>query len=164
MADLSKNDSIAKERETAAKFGPTPVASAKTGLANPEYVPLEYSAKGYSSFSAFYPYYLGEHSQVATRRLHLTGTSIGLLVWVRVASAALPVLFPNEKRFGRLKLRDWKEVGAWLAGGLVQGYFWAWIGHFFIEKNRPATFQHPVYSLMGDFKLWWECASGKRKI
>jgi hypothetical protein len=38
----------------------------------------------------------------------------------------------------------------------VVGYSFAWVGHFIFEKNRPATFQHPIYSLMGDFKMWWQ--------
>lgn len=44
------------------------------------------------------------------------------------------------------------------------GYGFAWIGHFVFEKNRPATFKYPVYSLMGDFRLWFETVTGRRKF
>jgi hypothetical protein len=43
----------------------------------------------------------------------------------------------------------------------VIGYGFAWIGHFIFEKNRPATFKYPLYSLMGDFKMFWDVVTGK---
>lgn len=42
------------------------------------------------------------------------------------------------------------------------GYGSAWVGHFFFEHNRPATFKHPLYSLAGDYRMWWEVLSGQR--
>jgi hypothetical protein len=86
----------------------------------------------FQSFQDFWPYYLAEHSQPATRALHAAGTiaSLGLIV----------ALSATHK---------W----AWLPLALVVGYGAAWIGHFFIEHNRPATFQHPLWSFMGDYKM-----------
>ena len=44
---------------------------------------------------------------------------------------------------------------------LVQGYAWAWIGHFFFEHNRPATFTHSIYSFLGDWRMWWDMLRGR---
>ena len=94
----------------------------------------------FNSFAAFWPHYVAEHSKPATRVLHLLGTAIGI-GWVFYAFAS-----------GR-----W-----WLFFlGLIPGYGAAWIGHFFIEKNRPATFQHPVWSFMGDYKMIWLMLMGR---
>ena len=49
-----------------------------------------------------------------------------------------------------------------LAIAVVQGYAFAWVGHFFFERNRPATFKYPVFSLMGDWRMWWEILIGRR--
>ena len=80
-------------------------------------------ARTFRSFSEFYPFYLSQHSNRTCRRLHVTGS---LLV---LALAALAVLLKN----------------GWLLLLLpVAGYGFAWVGHFFFEKNRPATFTHPL--------------------
>jgi hypothetical protein len=97
----------------------------------------------YGSFGEFYPFYLTEHCNRISRRLHFVGSSIaaGLIV---VAMAT----------------RLW-----WLlALAVVQGYAFAWVGHFFFEHNRPATFKYPLFSLMGDWRLWWEILTGKRPL
>jgi hypothetical protein len=53
----------------------------------------------------------------------------------------------------------------WLApAALIQGYAFAWVGHYFFEHNRPATFKHPWLSLMGDWRLWWEILTGKMRL
>ena len=52
----------------------------------------------------------------------------------------------------------------WLLGGILQGYAWAWIGHYFFEHNRPATFTHPFYSFLGDWVMWKEILTGKIKF
>ena len=52
----------------------------------------------------------------------------------------------------------------WLLAMPLVGYGFAWMGHFFFEKNRPATFKYPLWSLMGDFRLFFETVSGKRKF
>lgn len=99
------------------------------------------SGARYRSFAEFYPFYLGEHAHPVSRRLHVVGTAgtIALLV------AAL---------WGR----DWR-LGALVP---VCGYAFAWAGHFFFEKNRPATFTYPLWSLMGDFRMFFEIVSGRR--
>ena len=87
----------------------------------------------FASFREFYPYYLGEHSNVVCRRLHYLGSTLALVF------LALAVVQANA----------W-----WLLGALLSGYAFAWIGHFFFEKNRPATFSHPFYSFAGDWVMF----------
>jgi hypothetical protein len=97
----------------------------------------------FHNFRDFYPFYLGEHANRTCRRLHFAGTSIAVALLI-VATAT----------------RSW-----WLiAVAFLQGYALAWIGHFFFEHNHPATFKHPVFSLMGDWRLWWDILSGKIRI
>jgi hypothetical protein len=94
----------------------------------------------YRNFNEFYPFYLSEHSHPVSRRLHFTGTTI---------AAALIVT--------ALLTHYW-----WLMGlALIQGYAFAWVGHFFFEHNKPATFQYPAFSLMGDWRLWWDILTRK---
>lgn len=97
----------------------------------------------YNSFSAFYPYYLQEHSNRICRRLHFIGTSLVLVIIVAALAA------------GDLR---------WLWLVLLAGYGFAWVGHFFFEKNRPATFKYPFYSLAGDFMMFADILRGKVKI
>lgn len=97
----------------------------------------------FPTFGDFYPFYLGEHANRTCRRLHFAGTSIaaGLLI-------------------AAVATQRW-----WLiAVALVQGYAFAWVGHFFFEHNRPATFKHPWFSLMGDWRLWWDILNGKVRL
>lgn len=84
-----------------------------------------------TTFAEFWPYYLAEHLHPVNRLLHFTGTSIVYLIVIVAASSSwsLVLLAP------------------------VAGYGFAWIGHFVVEKNRPATFIHPVWSLAGDFRM-----------
>ena len=91
------------------------------------------SGTSFSDFEEFWPFYVGQHSKVGTRALHFAGTTLGLLC----VAAALADRRP-----------------AFLGAGLVLSYGLAWIGHFVIEKNRPATFQHPLWSLRGDFRMY----------
>lgn len=93
-----------------------------------------------NSFAEFWPYYVAEHSRRGTRALHFIGTSIGTALAVALAA--------NGK---------W----LWLPVAFVPGYAAAWAGHFFIEHNRPATFQHPLWSLMGDYKMMAFMLSGR---
>jgi len=97
----------------------------------------------FASFRDFYPYYLSEHSDRRCRRLHFVGSTLVLLVVVLALSSGRPV---------------------WLWLAPVVGYGFAWIGHFAFEKNRPATFRHPLYSLMGDWVMYWDVWRGKVKI
>ena len=94
----------------------------------------------FANFSEFYPFYLGEHANRTSRRLHFVG-SCGVLVLLGVA-----IVTGNA----------W-----WLLGALFCGYGFAWVGHFFFEKNRPATFTHPLYSFLGDWAMWRDILAGK---
>jgi hypothetical protein len=97
----------------------------------------------FASFRDFYPYYLGEHRDARCRRLHVTGSTLVLLAIVLA-----------------LALRDLRWL--WLAP--LAGYGCAWIGHYAYEKNRPATFRHPLYSLMGDWVMYWQVLRGKVRL
>ncbi|HTQ77511.1 MAG TPA: DUF962 domain-containing protein [Burkholderiales bacterium] len=96
-----------------------------------------------TTFAEFYPFYLSEHSNRTCRRLHFVGTSLSL----------------GLVAYGLATLNAW-----WLLAALVCGYAFAWVGHFFFEKNRPATFTHPFYSFMGDWVMWKEILTGKIKL
>ncbi|KAI8823081.1 uncharacterized protein EV422DRAFT_523279 [Fimicolochytrium jonesii] len=111
-------------------------------IANPTYKPIPHPATGsFPTFQAFWPFYLGEHANKTCRRLHLTGTTFV----IGVLATAITTLQPRLLIYVPLI-----------------GYGFAWVGHFFFEHNKPATFKYPVWSLMSDFKLWWEVATLKR--
>ncbi len=92
------------------------------------------------SFAEFWPYYVREHRLPATRAIHVAGTTLAL------AGAIAAV-----------GLGQW----VWLAAMPAIGYGFAWTGHFFVEGNRPATFRHPWWSLLGDLKLWLWTVTGR---
>lgn len=94
----------------------------------------------FANFAEFYPYYLGEHSNRTSRRLHVIGTLLALTQWVGAVVTLQPRL---------------------ILTGLLLGYGFAWIGHFFFEKNRPATFKHPLWSLRGDFRMLRDVLTGR---
>jgi hypothetical protein len=94
----------------------------------------------YRSFREFYPFYLSEHSKSGTRRLHFAGTLLVLLTLGYVLVA-----------------QQWRV----LALLPVFGYGFAWVAHFAVERNRPATFQHPLYSLAGDFRMFADMLRGR---
>jgi hypothetical protein len=98
------------------------------------------SDRRYQTFTDFWPFYLGEHSLPATRWMHFVGSTLALLVVVT----------------GALALNPWSLLGA-----LVCGYAFAWVSHFFIEKNRPATFTYPLWSFAADWKMWALMLTGK---
>lgn len=95
----------------------------------------------YASFEAFYPYYIHEHSNRICRRIHVVGTGLVIAAFVMAV----------------VTLNAW-----WLLAMPLIGYGFAWVGHFFFEKNRPATFKYPLWSLLGDFRLFFETVSGRR--
>jgi hypothetical protein len=97
----------------------------------------------YASFREFYPFYLSEHSDRNCRRLHFVGSTLVLAV-VAVAAAT----------------RD----ARWLLLAPVFGYGFAWVGHFAFEKNRPATFKQPLYSLAGDWVMYWDILRGRVRL
>lgn len=94
----------------------------------------------YASFAEFYPFYLSQHQDRTCRRLHFVGSSLVLFV---IAYA--------------LSTQQWR----WLAILPLLGYGFAWVGHFRFERNKPATFQHPLYSLMGDWVMFFDTLRGK---
>ena len=95
---------------------------------------------GYSSFAEFYPFYLGEHGNRRCRRMHFIGSSLVIAVVVLAIASG-----------------QWRWL--WLAP--LCGYGFAWIGHYVFEKNRPATFTHPLYSLAGDWVMYAQMLRGK---
>lgn len=98
------------------------------------------SSQSFSSFNEFYPYYLQEHANATCRLLHFIGSSLILcLMGFVFVTAQFTYLFALP----------------------VIGYGFAWIGHFFFEHNRPATFKHPLYSLMGDWVMFKDILIGK---
>lgn len=94
----------------------------------------------YASFAEFYPFYLSEHANRTCRRLHFTGSLLVLLtaLYALVTLSWLPLMLLP-----------------------VIGYGFAWVGHFFFEKNRPATFTHPIYSLAGDWVMFRDMLVGR---
>lgn len=99
-----------------------------------------HASERYTRFADFYPYYLQEHSNATCRRLHYVGS---LLVLGLLAYALLT--------------QQW----LWLLSLPLVGYGFAWVGHFVFEKNRPATFQYPLYSLMGDWVMLKDALTGR---
>jgi hypothetical protein len=91
------------------------------------------SARPFRSFGDFWPFYVGQHRRHGTRVLHFLGTTLGLVFLAGLAARRRPVF---------------------LLWSLVSSYGLAWAGHFFIERNRPATFQHPLWSFLGDMRMY----------
>ncbi|WP_448213276.1 Mpo1-like protein [Colwellia sp. MEBiC06753] len=98
--------------------------------------------KKYQSFEQFYPFYLSQHQNKICRGLHYVGTSLGLL------------LFIGALYYQSLLL---------MVAAIVSGYAFAWVGHFFFEKNKPATFIYPWYSFIGDWRMLKDKLMGKEK-
>lgn len=96
--------------------------------------------KKYKTFWSFYPYYLTEHADSSNRRLHFIGTALLIACLIT----------------GIITGKWW-----WFAAIPVVGYGFAWVGHFFIEKNKPATFTYPLYSLASDFVMFWHTLTGQ---
>ncbi len=100
-------------------------------------------SRKFSSFGEFYPFYLDEHSNRTCRRLHFVGTALVILTAVYAV-----------------------VTQRWMALWFMPlfGYGFAWVGHFFFEKNRPATFTHPLYSLVGDFRMFGDILAGRVSV
>jgi hypothetical protein len=99
-------------------------------------------AAAFSSFREFYPNYLAEHANRNCRRMHFVGS------WLVIAALLAGVL-----------ISPW-----WLVAMPLAGYGFAWIGHFAFEKNRPATFQYPLYSFAGDWVMFADILRGRVRI
>ena len=94
------------------------------------------------TFKDFYPFYLLEHMHPICRLLHFIGT-FGVIALILIS-----IVFSNK---------------VWMYAPLC-GYFFAWIGHFVFEKNRPATFKYPIYSMIGDFLMFYHLLIRKEKF
>jgi hypothetical protein len=94
----------------------------------------------FNSFAEFYPYYLEQHCNRISRLLHLLGILGGVACFL----------------YGSVTARY-----IWLPTGLICGYACGWTGHFWFEKNRPATFGYPLYSLIGDFRMALDTLRGR---
>jgi len=92
------------------------------------------------NFREFWDFYVAEHSHPTTRILHFIGTSLGVacLLWFVL-----------------------RGTWYWFPLALIPGYAFAWISHFFVEHNRPATFKYPFWSFAGDWKMFWMMLQGK---
>ena len=101
------------------------------------------AAKRFRNFAEFYPFYLTEHANRTSRRLHFVGTT-GVVACVIIGLASG---------------NPW-----WFLGALFCGYGFAWVGHFFFEGNRPATFKYPIYSFIGDWAMYRDVWRGKVRL
>ena len=95
------------------------------------------------TYQEFYKFYLTQHSNKTCRLLHVIGTTI-------IFALLLTAIYHKTP-----KLLLWIPI---------TGYGFAWVGHFFFEKNRPATFQYPLWSLKSDFKMYFDILSGKLSL
>jgi hypothetical protein len=94
----------------------------------------------FSTFDEFWPFYLSQHQNRTNRRLHFAGSTLVLILIVLAASRLSPRL---------------------LAAAPAAGYGFAWVGHFFFEKNKPATFKYPFYSFVSDWIMYKDMLTGK---
>ena len=110
----------------------------------------------YKNLKEFFPFYMSQHANTTCRRLHFVGTTLGLLL---LASAILTVA---SAILGKAALgAALGKALAFLFAAHVVGYAFAWVGHFYFEHNRPATFKYPWLSYQGDYKMWWQILTGK---
>lgn len=101
---------------------------------------MQAQVERFHTFKEFYPFYLQEHANITCRRLHFAGSTLVLLILITaivLGNYALLWLMP------------------------IAGYGFAWVGHFFFEHNRPATFKYPLYSLIGDWVMYKDMWTGK---
>ena len=94
-------------------------------------------------YNEFYRFYLTEHRSIASRRLHVAGSTLGLYFWSKAIS---------------------QRKAKYLAYGLLSGYACAWVGHFFFEHNKPASFKQPLYSFISDWRMLSDVARGRLSL
>ena len=92
------------------------------------------------TYAEFWPFYLRQHSRKLTRALHIFGTGLAILLLLGAIALGRPTL---------------------LLAAVIAGYGFAWLGHFAVEKNRPATFSYPLWSFVSDVRMFWLWASGR---
>ena len=97
----------------------------------------------FNSFKEFYPFYLSEHSKKSTKLLHVIG-SLGVII-----------ILSNAIYLSKWHLLYYTPLC---------GYGFAWISHFFFEKNKPATFKYPLYSFLGDWVMLKDILTGNIKL
>ena len=95
------------------------------------------------NYSEFYRFYLTEHRSIMSRRLHATGSSVGIYFFTKAIRQRKPKYFVY---------------------GLVSGYACAWVGHFVFEKNKPASFKQPLYSFISDWKMLSDILRGNLSL
>jgi hypothetical protein len=96
--------------------------------------------KAPANYTEFWDFYVREHNRPLTRALHFIGTSIGIILLVWFVARGTWYYFPLC---------------------FVSGYAFAWVSHFFVEHNTPATFKYPVWSFISDYKMMWYMATGR---
>lgn len=94
-------------------------------------------------YNEFYRFYLTEHRSIASRRLHVAGSTLGLYFWSKAIH---------------------QRKAKYLAYGLLSGYACAWIGHFFFEHNKPASFKQPLYSFISDWRMLSDVVRGRLSL
>ena len=129
-------------------------------------------APRFASFGDFWPYYIGEHRHPLCRVMHFVGTG-GFILMLLFSFVQAPVRMgfclvggllvaflarriESKRRAGIEAICIvllWAIGSLWILVGILWAYAWAWVGHFRVEMNRPATFQYPLWSLFGDFKM-----------
>jgi len=104
--------------------------------------PVEFSLP-IKNYDEFYRFYLTEHRSIASRRLHAAGSSIGLYFFSKAIR---------------------KRQAKYAVYGLVSGYACAWVGHFFFEHNKPASFKQPLYSFISDWRMLSDIIRGRLSL
>ena len=104
--------------------------------------PVEFSLP-IKNYNEFYCFYLTEHRNINSRRLHAVGSSLGIYFWAKAIR---------------------KRKAKYLAYGLLSGYACAWVGHFFHEHNKPASFKQPLYSFISDWRMLSDIVRGRLSL
>ena len=104
--------------------------------------PVEFSLP-IKNYNEFYRFYLTEHRNINSRRLHAVGSSLGIYFWSKAIR---------------------QRKAKYLTYGLVSGYACAWVGHFFFEHNKPASFKQPFYSVISDWRMLSDIVRGRLSL